>query len=72
MTIQESIEEAEMLRVILRNFAEKTYTMPKFKESEVSLRAETLRGFILILQNDVFEMLNEWKKEHNEIKGGGK
>ena len=63
MTLEQSVDEAKMLKEILKSFGEKIYTMPKFRESEVALRAETLRGVILILQNDVYEMCREWEAE---------
>lgn len=68
MTLSQSIEEAKLLNDFLNNAYHAIYTMPKFHESEVQLRAETLRGFILVLQNDLFGMINEWETELNEVK----
>ena len=69
MTLEQSLEEAKMLKEILKSFGEKISTMPKFRESEVALRAETLRGFILIVQNDVYQMVREWSEEAGVKKG---
>ena len=63
MRLDESIEEAKILKGFLQKINEITYVIPKFRESEVALRAETLRGFIAILQNDVFEMIQDWQEE---------
>lgn len=65
MTLEQSIEEAKMLRDIMKNLWADVYAIPKFKEGEVNFRAETLKGFICILQNDVFEMLKSWQEELN-------
>ena len=69
MTLEQSLEEAKMLKEILKSFGEKISTMSKFRESEVALRAETLRGFILIVQNDVYQMVREWSEEAGVKKG---
>jgi hypothetical protein len=69
MTLEQSLEEAKILKEILKSFGEKISNMPKFRESEVALRAETLRGFILIVQNDVYQMVREWSHEAGVKKG---
>ncbi len=63
MTLLQSLEEAKVLKDYLKNIYNVIYHMPKFNESEVRLRAETLRGFILVFQNDVFGLTEEWEKE---------
>lgn len=70
MTLNQSIEEAKLLKDIVKNVYSAIYTMPHFKESEVELRAETLRGFVLILQSDIYEMLKQWELEGKEASRG--
>ena len=63
MTLEQSIEEAKLLLDYCHNVSKEIYHMPKFKEDEVNFRAETLKGFVLILKSDVYEMLKDWEKE---------
>jgi peroxiredoxin len=63
MNIQESIKEAEILREYISQIRTSIYHLPEFKESEVRFRAETLQGFVSILQNDVYEMIKTWYEE---------
>ena len=65
MTLKQSIEEAKLLLDYCHNVSKEIYHMPTFKESEVNFRAETLKGFILILKSDVYEMMKDWEKELN-------
>lgn len=69
MTPEQSIEEAKHLKQYVDNIWKSIYDMPKFKESEVNFRAETLRGFILILSSDIYEMLKEWQAEQTKEVG---
>ena len=63
MTIEKSIEEARTLSEILMQLRKITLHMPKFQESEVRLRAETINNMICILQNDTFHMRQQWIDE---------
>jgi len=63
MTLSQSLEEAKLLKSIINNVYEKIYTMPKFNESEIELRAQTLRGVVLVLQSDLIGIINDWNAE---------
>lgn len=63
MTLLQSIEEAKVLKDYIDNVYKEIHHITKFNESEVQLRAETLRGFVAILSSDVFEILKQWNEE---------
>ena len=66
MTLNQSIEEARLLKDYLTKVHYDIYHMPDFKESEIQLRAKTLKGFIAILQNDLYGVITEWNDELNK------
>ena len=63
MTLEQSIEEAQHLKSYLNNAYKQIYHMPEFKESEVQLRASALKNMLLVLQSDVYSMVEQWTDE---------
>jgi len=71
MTLEQSIEEAQMLREYLLKVKDVTHHMPTFKESEVELRANAFRSMLLVLCSDVFTMISDWNEEKIGLDKGG-
>ena len=63
MTFNQSLEEAKVLKDYLNQISQKIHYLPNFKESEIELRANTLKGFIAILQNDLFPVIDDGNNE---------
>ncbi len=50
----------------IKQISEKLHYMPGFKESEIQLRATSLKGIVAIIRNDLFGIINEWNQELSE------
>ena len=64
MKLEQSIEEARDLFNLINQMCI-DFPMREFKQSELNLRYQTIRGILLILNNDIHVMLKEWIKEQN-------
>ena len=59
----EYLNEVEILESCCKEARAAFQRERTFKESEVQFRYDTVRGMLVMLQNDITGMVNEWRRD---------